>query len=92
MAVASRAMRSAGLALTLLLLAPALALASEGHDAGEGLYGEVNDKVITDAGFILIAAFPIVIFLLSALQFALDRRKDARKAALKSSSDWPGGW
>ena len=63
-----------------LLLAPA-ALA---HDQGQGWYGEVNDKVTTNAGFILIAAFPLIIFFLSMLQRSLDKRKDARKKAAKA--------
>ena len=39
---------------TLALVAPA-ALA---NDHGQGLYGETDDKVVTNAGFILIAFFP----------------------------------
>ena len=45
--------------LTTLLVVAAPVLA---HDGGEGLYGETNDKVVTNAGFILIAFFPIFIF------------------------------
>ena len=37
------------------LLAPA-ALA---HDGGQGTYGEVDDKVTTNAGFIVIGFFPL---------------------------------
>ena len=73
------------------LLAPA-ALA---HDGGEGLYGETNDKVVTNAGFILIAAFPLIVFSLSMLQRHLDKRKDARKKATKARAanrQWQGGW
>ena len=40
--------------VTFLLLAPA-ALA---HDGGEGTYGPADDKVVTNAGFMLIAFFP----------------------------------
>jgi hypothetical protein len=75
----------------LLLTAPA-ALA---HDQGEGWYGPTNDKVVTNAGFILIVAFPLIVFLLSMLQAALDRRKDRRKAAAKAraaNGQWQGGW
>ena len=85
------------LALTALLLAlsaPA-ALAAEGHDGGEGWYGETSDKVVTNAGFIIIAAFPLTIFLLSMLQRTLDKRKDARKRAAKARrarADMRGGW
>jgi hypothetical protein len=82
------------LALTALLLALSapLALASDG---GEGWYGETDDKVVTNAGFIIIAAFPLLIFLLSLLQRTLDKRKDARKRAAKARrarADMRGGW
>jgi hypothetical protein len=76
----------------LALLAP-VALAGK-PDGGEGLYGETNDKVVTNAGFILIGFFPLLILILSLLQWRLDRRKDLRKAAAKSRPDvdWHGGW
>jgi len=64
----------------LALLAP-LAFAAEDH--GEGLYGETNDKVVTNAGFILIAFFPFFILVMSLIQWRLDKRKEARKAAAK---------
>jgi hypothetical protein len=76
--------------ITLALLAP-VAMAAR-LDNGEGLYGETNDKVVTNAGFILIGAFPLVVLLLSLLQWRLDKRKDMRKAAAKSRVDWDGGW
>lgn len=77
------------LAVTLLVLAPA-ALA---FDGGEGTYGTADDKVVTDAGFILIACFPLLILLLSLLQWSLDKRKDRRKKAKKAlSAEWHGGW
>ena len=59
--------------VTLLVLAPA-ALA---HDGGEGWWGETNDKVVTNAGFILIVFFPVFVFLMSMLQGHLEKRKDA---------------
>jgi preprotein translocase subunit YajC len=68
------------LLLTLLLLAPA-ALA---HDGGQGTYGEANDKVVTNAGFILIAFFPLFVATMSLLQWSLEKRKDRRKAAAKA--------
>jgi preprotein translocase subunit SecG len=79
--------------VTLALLAP-VALAAR-LDNGEGLYGETNDKVVTNAGFILIGAFPLVVLLLSLLQWRLDKRKDAKKKAVKAAggdSRWRGGW
>ena len=78
-------------AVSLLLLAPA-ALA---HDGGEGLYGQTSDKVVTIAGFILIAFFPIVIFVASMIQGRLEKRKDEHKAAAKArakSAEWQRGW
>jgi hypothetical protein len=87
--------RTARLALlttvALLLSAPA-ALA---HDGGQGWWGVTNDKVITNAGFIIIAAFPLLITLLSLLQWRLDKRKERRKAAEKARrarADLRGGW
>jgi hypothetical protein len=73
---------------TLALLAP-VALA---HDGGQGLYGETNDKVTTDAGFSLIIFFPLFILVASVIQSKLDKRKTARKAAQKSTDEPHGGW
>ena len=70
--------------LFLALTAP-VALAAEGHDGGEGWWGETNDKVITNAGFVI----------LTLIQSALDRRKDRRLAAArarKERADLRGGW
>jgi hypothetical protein len=83
--------------LVLLALACALVLAplAGAHDGGEGLYGETNDKVVTNAGFILIAFFPLFVFVMSMLQMALDRRKDRRKKAHKAlarEERLRGGW
>jgi hypothetical protein len=77
------------LTLTTVLVVAAPALA---HDGGEGLYGETNDKVVTNAGFILIAFFPIFIFLMSIIQWQLEKRKYRRMAAKKAAADSPGGW
>ena len=81
-------------ALTALLLAVS-APAALAHDGGEGWWGETNDKVVTNAGFIIIAAVPLLVFLLSMLQYRLDKRKDARKQATKARvarADERGGW
>ena len=78
--------------VVLLVLAPA-ALA---HDGGEGWWGETNDKVVTNAGFILIVFFPVFVFLMSMLQRHLEKRKDRRKKIQKQLSAeqqaWRGGW
>ena len=50
------------------------------HDGGEGWWGETNDQVITNAGFILIAFFPLLIFTMSMLQWVLEKRKDGPQA------------
>jgi hypothetical protein len=79
----------------LLALSAPVALASEGHDGGEGLWGETNDKVITNAGFVLIAGIPLLVLVLTLIQTALDRRKDRRLAAAKARTarqDLRGGW
>jgi hypothetical protein len=81
----------ASLAIVLVLAPAALA-----HDGGEGWWGETNDKVVTNAGFILIVFFPLFVLLMSLLQGALDRRKERRKKIQKSLAReqqyWRGGW
>ena len=83
---------------TLLLTAIVLALTAPvalAHDGGEGWYGETNDKVVTNAGFIIIAAFPFMIFVFSMIMWVLDKRKDRRKKAAKARTaraDARGGW
>ena len=82
------------LATTALLLA-LLAVPALAHDGGEGLYGPADDKVVTNAGFILIAFFPLFIFVMSVIQWRLEKRKDRRKKAAKavaSVSQYRGGW
>jgi hypothetical protein len=75
------------IAVTALLVAAAPVLA---HDNGEGWYGETNDRVVTNAGFILIIFFPLFVFLVSLLQWQLEKRKDRRKAEAKRAA--AGGW
>jgi hypothetical protein len=77
--------------LFLLVLAPA-ALA---ENDGRGFYGATDDKVVTDAGFILIIFFPTFVFVMSMIQGRLDKRKQARKTAQKAhlgNTQWRGGW
>jgi len=80
---------SALIAVSVLLVMAAPVLA---HDAGEGWWGETNDRVVTNAGFILIIFFPLFVFLMSLLQWRLEKRKDLRKAAAKRRADDAGGW
>ena len=74
-------------AVSLLLLAPAAF--AEGNDNGEGLVGETDDKIITFFSLGVVLFFTLVVILGSALQGALEKRKDARKAArMRSRTGW----
>jgi uncharacterized membrane protein len=76
-----------------LLTVASTAMARE--NGGQGLYGETNDKVITDVMFMVIAFFPLVIIVFSLIQWRLDRRKHAKMDAMKrraANVDWRGGW
>jgi hypothetical protein len=78
--------------LTLLALLAPVALA---QNSGEGALGEVDDKQVTNAGFILIAFFPLFILAMSLLQWRLDKRKADKKKAVKQAGGddrWRGGW
>jgi hypothetical protein len=78
-----------------LLLSLALAPAADAYNDGRGFYGATNDRVVTDAGFILIVFFPTFVFVMSMIQKRLDRRKEARKATHKAylgNASWRGGW
>jgi hypothetical protein len=88
-------LRTALLTLSFLALTAPVAVASEGHDGGEGWWGETNDKVITNAGFIIIAGIPLLVLVLTIIQTRLDKRKDRRLAAAKARkarADMRGGW
>jgi hypothetical protein len=77
-----------------LLLPLVLTPAAQAYNDGRGFYGATNDKVVTDAGFILIIFFPVFVFVMSMIQRQLEKRKQARKAAHKALGDpqWHGGW
>jgi hypothetical protein len=80
------------LSISLLALMAPVALA---QNSGEGTSGAITDKDTTNAGFILIAAFPLFILLMSMLQWRLDKRKADRKKAIKAAGGerrWQGGW
>ena len=84
--------RTAMLTLTFLLLSAPIALAA---DDGQGTYGPANDKVVTNAGFILIGGIPLMLMLFSLLQGGLDKRKKRRlkaQKARKARADKRGGW
>jgi hypothetical protein len=87
--------RTALLTFWLLALSAPAALAAPGHDGGNGTYGPADDKVVTNAGFILIFGIPLLILALTLIQHGLDKRKDRRLAAAKARrarSDLRGGW
>jgi hypothetical protein len=87
-----RVLKTSLLTLALLSVTAPAALA---HDGGEGLWGETNDKVVTNAGFILIAFFPLFILFASLLQWRLEKRKQERIRAAKervARADVRGGW
>jgi len=84
----------ASLLLLALLVPLVLAPSAQAYHDGRGFYGATNDKVVVDAGFILIVFFPTFVFAMSMLQRHLEKRKEARKAATKALGDvqWRGGW
>jgi hypothetical protein len=58
-------------------------------DNGEGLYGETDDKVVTFVSLGVVIFFALFVVLASALQAALDRRKEQRKAVeLRKRVGW----
>jgi hypothetical protein len=80
------------LSLGLLALSAPMAFAQA---SGEGTYGETDDKVVTNSAFLVIAFFPLFVLLVSLLQWRLEKRKDAKKAAVKAAGGekrWTGGW
>jgi hypothetical protein len=87
-------LRIAALTIVLFALTAPVAVASD-HDGGEGLWGETNDKVTTNAGFVLIVVFPVLALVLTLIQQRLDKRKERRLAAAKARrerADMRGGW
>ena len=83
---------AAAFAYTVLALTLALATSAAAHNDGRGFYGATDDKVVTDAGFILIIFFPAFVFAMSMIQRRLEKRKEARKAASLPDATWRGGW
>jgi len=78
--------------LALLLVAAPAALA---YNDGRGFYGATDDKVVTEAGLILVVFFPTFVLLMSLLQRKLEKRKDARVAAHRphgGDAHLRGGW
>lgn len=82
---------------SLLLTAPAALADNLEVVSGEGTYGLADDKVVTNAGFIIIFALPLFLLAMTILQSSLERRKERRKAAAKklragAATDWQSGW
>ena len=72
--------------VSLVLAAPAMAA---DNDNGEGLLGELNDRIITFFSLGVVVFFFLVVCLGSWLQGRLEKRKDARKAAeLRQRIGW----
>lgn len=71
---------------SVVLAAPAMAA---DHDNGEGLLGELDDRIITFFSLGVVLFFFTVVCLGSYIQGRLERRKDARKAAeLRQRIGW----
>jgi hypothetical protein len=88
---AIRAIAAMSAAGAVLLLGAPAAFA----DAGQGWYGETNDKAVTNVMFLTIAFFAVVVTVLTIIQSRLDKRKHARIDAQKrraANADWRGGW
>jgi hypothetical protein len=78
-----------------LVVSLALAPAADAFNDGRGFYGATTDKVVVEAGLILVVFFPTFVFAMSMIQRHLDKRKEARKAANKallSNGHMRGGW
>ena len=87
--------RTALLTLWLLALSAPAALAYPGKDGGEGTWGLTNDRVVTMAGFLIIAGFPVLILILSIAYSVLENRRLRRLSASKARAaraDVRGGW
>jgi hypothetical protein len=77
------------LSIASLLLVAGPAVAAEGNDNGEGLLGELNDQIITFFSLGVVVFFTAVVIIGTVIQNALDKRKEARKAAhLRSRTGW----
>ena len=87
--------RTALLTLWVLALSAPVALAAPGHDGGEGTWGPADDKVVTNAAFLVIAGFPVLIAVLSLAYHHYEGRRLRRLSASKARTaraDQRGGW
>ena len=86
--------RTALLTLCFLAFSAPVAFAAE-HDGGEGTWGLTNDRVVTMAGFFIIAGFPVLITILSIAYDRLEKRRLRRwyaEKARRARADVRGGW
>jgi hypothetical protein len=75
-------------AVWLLALASPV-MAQGGHDNGEGLAGETDDKLVTFLGLAVAVFFTLVVIVGTLIQQALEKRKEQRKAArLRQRTGW----
>jgi fatty acid desaturase len=88
---AARAIAALSACSVALLVGAPAALAA----AGQGWYGETNDKVVTNVMFLTIVFFAVLVTVFTLIQSRLDKRKHERLAAQKrraTGADWRGGW
>lgn len=58
-------------------------------DNGEGLLGELDDRIITIGSLGVVVFFTLVVIVGSVIQGKLDKRKEAKKAAeLRRQVGW----
>jgi hypothetical protein len=70
-------------AIVASLAVPAMAAAAgySGSDAGEGLAGETNDKIVTFFSLGVLGFFILVVVVGTLIQSSLEKKKDAAKRA-----------
>lgn len=92
-------MRRARLMLALTTIAGFLladAPAALAHaDGGRGWWGESTDGQVTNVMFAVLIFVPVLISVLSLVQWRLEKRKHTREDAARArelSADWRGGW
>jgi uncharacterized BrkB/YihY/UPF0761 family membrane protein len=84
-----RSVKTLFISLASLLLLAAPALATGPIDNGEGLVGETDDKIITFFSLGIVIFFTLFVIFMSWVMSALEKRKDARKAAhLRGRVGW----
>jgi hypothetical protein len=74
-------LRALGITAATTIASLVFAASAFASDNGQGLYGETDDKVVSFVGLGLVVGFTLFVILASALQGALDKRKEEKKAA-----------